>query len=91
MQQRQWVISEKEFALDSIEIKNVKNQGKVLFDGLQKALDAHIESMADIQKRLGLDYNGYSFYEEKKINKKQDGRSISPYCQALKDVNIAKN
>jgi len=47
--------------------------------------------MADIQKRLRLEYNGYSFNEEKKINKKQDGRSISPYCQALKDVNIAKN
>ena len=41
------------------------NQGKVLFDGLYKALDAHIESMANIQKRLRLEYNGYSFKEEK--------------------------
>ena len=59
-------LSEKGFAPDSIEIKNVMNQGKVLFDGLYKALDVHIESMANIQKRLRLEYQSYSFEEEKK-------------------------
>lgn len=59
-------LSEKGFAPDSIEIKNVMNQGKVLFDGLYKALDVHIESMANIQRRLRLEYKGYSFKEEKK-------------------------
>ena len=57
---------EKGFAPDSIKIKNVMNQGKVLFDGLYKALDVHIESMANIQKRLRLEYQSYSFEEEKK-------------------------
>ena len=65
LDQRAKELSDKGFALDSIEIKNVMNQGKVLFDGLYKALDAHIESMANIQKRLRLEYNGYSFKEEK--------------------------
>lgn len=59
-------LSEEGLAPDSIEIKNVMNQGKSFFDGLYKALGIHIESMANLQKRLRLEYIGYSFKEEKK-------------------------
>ena len=54
-------LSEKGFAPDSIEIKKIMNQGNTLFDGLYKALDIHIKTMANIQKRLRSEYKDYLF------------------------------
>ena len=58
-------LSEKEYTSDSIEIKEMMNQGKVLFEGLHEALDAQIKSMIDIQKRLRQEYKSFSFKEDK--------------------------
>ena len=63
-------LSENGILPESKEIKELMHQAQPIFDGLIRAIDVQIKTIVEIQKRLRVEYQDYSFKHNKSFLEK---------------------